>query len=411
VSAYAFLAGSDTARMPAFGSWRRPFGVAFDVAVGRLALLLLFLLVPLFNPPLYQPGEERVYLGLPLALIAVLASVRLVFQLRYRWLVLAWALALAYAFEAGILRGDLAPGIVGNVYRPVSAVVVFGACAVLLRGADRELWIRLFLLGGLVGCALAVLHAMVPAIDPFGPSRPNADSLYVENARREEGAFSYPGNLGPYGFYVSIVALATMERLRVLRPLRPSLYSVSAVVAALAIAVSGSRAAALALFIGVVVIGVRSARLRIPLVVGGIFTTVLAALVLLASGVTNELVQGRVNNTGPSVNVRYASWSEALEGFWDNPIFGGGVYADTTDGTIFYLLGVGGLVGLALVVGMYWLTLLRPARMGDWAGLPLLLGAASIGIPQDVLGTPLHTWALAAGVFFLAAPKTLYDDR
>ena len=60
---------------------------------------------------------------------------------------------------------------------------------------------------------------------------------------------------------------------------------------------------------------------------------------------------------------------------------------------------------------MYWLTLLRPSRARDWVGLPLILGAASIGIPQDVLGTPLHTWALAAGVFLLAAPRTLYDDR
>ncbi len=409
MSAYAFLAGSAEARMPTFGSWRRPFGLAPDVAVGRLALLVVFVLIPVVNPPLYEPGEERVYLGLPLALLAVLASARLVFQLRYRWILAAWALAAAYALEAGVLRGDLSPGIVGNVYRPISAVVVFCACVVLLRDADRELWIRLFLLGGLVGCGLAVLHAMVPAIDPFSISRPNADSLYISTVRREEGAFSYPGNLGPYGAYVSIVALVTMERLRA-RPLVPGVCTVAAVVGALAVAVSGSRAAALALLVAVIAIGVRSARLRVPLVIGGVFTSLLAALVLVIAGVSSELVDSRVGSTDASVSIRFESWRDAWDQFTSNPLFGGGVYADTTDGTIFYLLGVGGLVGLALVAAMYWLTLLRPSRGRDWTGLPLLLAAAAIAVPQDVLGTPLHTWALAAGVFLLAAPRTLYRD-
>ena len=176
MSAYAFLAGRSDARLPAFGSWRSPFGVPLDVALGRLGLIVLFVLVPLFNPPLWEPGDERVYLGLPLGLLAALCSIRPVVEGRYLWVLLGWGLALAYAVEAGLLRGDLSAGVLGNVYRPISVVIVFCACAVLLRDADRELWIRLFLLGGIVGCGLAVLHALVPAIDPFGPSRPNMDA-------------------------------------------------------------------------------------------------------------------------------------------------------------------------------------------------------------------------------------------
>jgi O-antigen ligase len=410
VSAYAFLAGHSDARRPSFGSRRRPFGVAPDVALGRLALAVLFVAVPLFNPPLWEPGQERVYLGLPLALLAVVCSIRPVLERRYGWVLLGWALAAVYAFEAGLLRGDLSPGIVGNVYRPISAVVVFCACAVLLRDADRELWIRLFLLGGLVGCGLAVLHAMVPAIDPFGPSRPNIDSLYIEH-RREEGAFSYPGNLGPYAAYVAIVGLVAMERLRV-RPLWPGLYTVSAAAGALAIAVSGSRAAGLALLIGVVVIGVRSPRLRVPLV-GGAFVCVLAVLVLWAAGPgpVGEIVESRVDQAEGSVDIRVQSWKDSLETFRDDPLFGGGIRPDTIDGTVFYLIAVSGLVGLALVAAMYWVTLLRPFRGRDWTGLPLILGALAISIPQDVLGTPLTTWALAAGVFLLAEPKALYGER
>ncbi len=385
-----------------------PFGVPPDVALGRLALAVMFVAIPIFNPPLYEPGEERVYLGLPIALLAVLCSVRPVIQGRYGWVLLGWGLAAVYSLEAGLLRGDLSPGIVGNVYRPISAVVVFCACAVLLRDADRQLWIRLFLLGGLVGCGLAVIHAMFPSIDPFGPSRPNIDALYF-GYRREEGAFSYPGNLGPYAAFVAIVGLVTMERLRI-RPLWPSLYTVSAVIAALAIAVSGSRAAALAILVGTVVIGVRSARLRIPLVIGSVFVIVLAFLVLLAAAPVDDLVESRVGQTEGSVNVRYEGWKDTLDILRDNPLFGAGVHADTVDGTVFYLLGVSGIVGLLIVAAMYWVTVLRPFRARDWTGLPLLLAAVGIAILQDVLGTPLNTWALAAGVFLLAAPKALYRE-
>ena len=59
---------------------------------------------------------------------------------------------------------------------------------------------------------------------------------------------------------------------------------------------------------------------------------------------------------------------------------------------------------------MLWFTLLRPFTGRDWTGLPLILGAAAISILQDVLGTPLTTWALAAGIFLLAEPKALYRE-
>ena len=408
MSAYAFLAGRSQARRPSFGSWRMPFGVPLDVAVGRLALAFLFLAVPLFNPPVYNPGDERVYLGLPIALLAVVCSIRPVLEGRYRWVLVAWALAAAYVLEAGLLRGDLAPGVLGNVYRPISVVVVFCACAVLLRDADRDLWIRLFLIGGLIGCGLATLHAMFSSIDPFGPSRPNESQVYIES-RREEGAFSYPGNLGPYGSYVVIVALVTLERLRA-ASLWASLYTVAAVLGALAIAVSGSRAAALAVLIGVVVIGVRTPRLRIPLAIGAALTAALGLVALWLSVATGELVESRVTRSVSSFDVRYEGWKDTLVMLRDHPLFGAGIHPDTLDGTVFYLLGVGGLVGLALVGAMLWVTLLRPYRFGDWTGLPLLLGAVAIGLLQDVLGTPITTWALAAGIFLLAAPRALYRE-
>ena len=409
MSAYAFLAGRSDARPPAFGSWRSPFGVPLDVALGRLALIVLFVLVPLFNPPLWEPGEERVYLGLPLGLLAAVCSIRPVVEGRYFWVLLGWGLALAYAFEAGLLRGDLSAGVLGNVYRPISVVIVFCACAILLREADRELWIRLFLLGGIVGCGLAVLHALVPAIDPFGPSRPNMDVPYVVSGRREEGAFAYPGNLGPYAAYVAIVALVTMERLRG-RLLRPSLYAAAAAAGALAVVASASRAAALALLVGVLAVAVRSARLRLPLVVGGAAVCVVGVLILWVSGPRGEIVESKVSGIRSSFDVRYESWKDSLEIVRDHPLFGGGIRPDTVDGTVFYLLGVGGIVGLAIVAAMLWFTLLRPFTGRDWTGLPLILGAAAISILQDVLGTPLTTWALAAGIFLLAEPKALYRE-
>jgi hypothetical protein len=59
------------------------------------------------------------------------------------------------------------------------------------------------------------------------------------------------------------------------------------------------------------------------------------------------------------------------------------------------------------------LTLLRPVRKGDRGSLPLVFAVATIGITQEVLGTPLTSWAIGAAVYLLARPDSVYgtDDE
>ena len=63
-----------------------------------------------------------------------------------------------------------------------------------------------------------------------------------------------------------------------------------------------------------------------------------------------------------SFDVRYESWKDALLTFATTRSSAEEIRPDTLDGTVFYLLGVGGLVGLAIVAAMLWVTLLRPYR-------------------------------------------------
>lgn len=410
--AYALLTGRDGAEFPAIGSATRPFGLSPEIVVGRVALIVLFVVIPVLNPPLARAGDERLYLGTVIALAAAACAIPRLFHGGYGWVLVAFALAGAYVVEAGLLRGDLELGVVGNTYRPLHAMLVFCACAVLLRRADLDLWPRLFLLGGLVGCTLAVVHSLLPAVDPFGPSRPDDlpfDPLFIESPR-EEGAFVYPGNLGPYGAYLAVVAVVLIQRNH-LRLASVNLYTAAFVAGAGAIAVSGSRSAVIGLVAALAVLAARSRRLRVPIALAVFALAAAVVVVAWIAGRLRELFESRIAGVDSSLELRFDSWADAWDVFLENPLFGGGVFPNTIDSTFFYLIAVGGLVGLALVVAMYWMTLARPLRRGDWTPLPVLVTALGISVFQDALGTPLVTWALGAGAFLVATPAALYDVR
>jgi O-antigen ligase/polysaccharide polymerase Wzy-like membrane protein len=370
-------------------------------------LLVLFVVIPVFNPELLKSLDERLYLGTVVVLAAgvlMLPSLR-----RFSWIVFALVFAALYVAETGLLHRDFRLGIIGNAYRPAHAVLTFSVCAVFLAGADRDRWIKLFLLGGFVGCSLAAVHAAFPAIDPFSPSRPRdiGFASYFLKTRREEGAFVYPGNLGPYGAYVAIVALVMIERRR-LRLLSINGYSAAFVAGLLAIAVSGSRGAATGLVFGIAVVLWRSPFLRRPVLIVGTAGLVVAVLVLWQVGKLDEIFTSRLALSGLSLHQRFASWGTAWHAFEKNPLIGGGVIPNTIDSTYLYYLGVGGLLGVLIVAAMYWLTLLRPLRNGDRGSLPIIVAVAAIGVTQEALGTPLTSWAVGAAVYLLARPATVY---
>lgn len=390
----------------------RPLALPPRILLGRGLLLFLFVVIPVFNPEILKSLDERLYLGTVVVIAAAVLMLPSLLSDRFRWIVLALVLAALYLGETGVLRGDLRLGIVGNVYRPLHAVLAFSICAIFLVGADRDRWIKLFLLGGVVGCSLAALHAVFPAIDPFALSRPRdlGFESYFLQTRREEGAFVYPGNLGPYAAYIAIVALVMIER-KQLRLYSINLYTAALVAGLLAIAVSGSRGAAIGFVCATSVILWRTPRLRRSVLIAGTAGVAVVALVLWHVGKLDEIYKSRFALAGFSLDQRFESWRVGWEAFKRNPLFGGGVIPNTIDSTLFYYLGVGGLVGLFLVAAMYWLTLLRPVRKGDRGSLPLVVAVATVGITQEVLGTPLTSWAIGAAVYLLARPDSVYGNR
>jgi hypothetical protein len=385
----------------------RPLLASPRIFLGRALLLVLFVVIPVFNPEILKSLDERLYIGTVVVLAAgvlMLPSLR-----RFNWIVFALIWGALYVAETGVLHGDFRLGIIGNAYRPLHAVLTFSVCAIFLAGADRDRWIKLFLLGGVVGCSLAAVHAAFPAIDPFSPSRPRdiGFASYFLKTRREEGAFVYPGNLGPYGAYIALVALVMIERKR-LRLLSINGYSAAFVAGLLAIAVSGSRGAATGLVFGIAVVLWRTPFLRRPVLIAGAAGLVVAVLVLWQVGRLDEIFTSRFALTGLSLHQRFESWGIAWHAFEKNPLIGGGVIPNTIDSTFFYYLGVGGLLGILIVAAMYWLTLLRPLRNGDRGSLPIIVAVAAIGITQEALGTPLTSWAVGAAVYLLARPVTVY---
>lgn len=382
------------------------------IVFGRLLVLVLFVVIPVFNPEILKSLDERLYVGTVVVLAAAVLMLPSLLSRRFDWVLLGLLCVAFYAAETGVLHGDFRLGIIGNVYRPVHAVLTFSVCAIFLAGADRDRWIKLFLLGGFLGCSLAAVHAAFPAIDPFSPSRPRDigfDSYFLKT-RREEGAFVYPGNLGPYAAYVAIVALVMIERRR-LRLLSINGYSAAFVAGVLAIAVSGSRGAATGLVFGIAVVLWRTPFLRRPVLIASAAGLVVGVLVLWQVGKLDEIFTSRFGLAGLSLHQRFSSWGTGWHAFEKNPLIGGGIIPNTIDSTFFYYLGVGGLLGILILAAMYWLTLLRPLRNGDRGSLPIIVAVAAIGITQEALGTPLTSWAVGAAIYLLARPVTVYGTN
>jgi hypothetical protein len=380
--------------------------------VGRALLVFLFVVIPVFNPEVFKSLDERLYVGTLVVLAAAVLMLPSLLSRQFDWIIIALLLGTVYVVETGVLHGDFRLGILGNAYRPLHAVLTFSVCAIFLRGTNRDRWINLFLLGGLIGCSLAAIHAAFPAADPFSPSRPRDIGFesYFLKTRREEGAFVYPGNLGPYAAYVSIVAFAMIER-KQLRLLSFNLYAAAFVAGLLAIAVSGSRGAATGLVSAMAVVLYRTPRLRRSAGILGATGLIVAVLILWQAGKLHEIFTSRLALSGLSFDQRLESWRAAWHAFEKNPLIGGGVIPNTIDSTFFYYLGVGGLLGLLTVGAMYWLTLLRPVRNGDRSSVPMLAAVVAIGVTQEALGTPLTSWAVAAAIYLLARPSTVYGAR
>jgi hypothetical protein len=370
--------------------------------IGRIALLLLFLLSPSFNPPLYQAGDERLYFAMALLLIA--AATAIPQASRAWWVRSAAVLATLYVVEVGLGRGDYRLGLLGNAYRPIQPVVAYVACCFVIGDSRRDRYLNYFLMGGLVGTSLGILHTLVPAFDPFALSRPNLGwiSQYGGVLKREAGAFAYPNNFGMYSAYVAIIGLSALARGR--EQIRNSLAFAASLTGLLAVLVSGSRSALLGLSVAALLVLWRSPRLRVPVIALSAVTLCVFLVSLALTGFSGVVLRDRIGGISGSLSIRTKAWHQSWDVFVRSPVFGGGLVSNTIDSTFFYLLEVGGALAIALIVALYWTSILRPLRQRrDGTGAILALALAS-SLLQDSFGQPLVNWVIGAGVFLVATP-------
>ena len=292
-------------------------------------------------------------LSTALVVAAIVTAAPPYLTLRWRWVALTVAAAAGYVLEVGLLRGDLGLGLAGNAAIAASAVLRCLGCPPPCR---ERLFTDMFLAGGAAGCALGLLHTLVPAVDPFSVSRPDLgwQSTYG-TVNREAGAFAYPNNLGTFAAYLALTALILLEK-RHDRRFGLDLPTGAFAMGLAAIIVSGSRSGLVCLLVGALVIVIRAPRLRVPFALATVAAIAVMATVAATAGVFGEIVGSRTA-VGESFSMRWKAPAAPWAALKESPLFGSGIIPGTVDSTYFYLLGVGGIVGVGLVAAMLWFSL------------------------------------------------------
>ena len=371
--------------------------------VGGLLLGFLFLVVPSYNPAVLNTGSERLYVGGVLVLAAATTAVVPLFAARAWWVLAASSFAALYVLEGAVRTHD-SFNVIANAYRPLQPIVAYCACALLLTPERRGRWLMLLLAGGAIGSTLAALHTFVPGFDPFSVSRPSQPfvSEYGSGLQRETGAFAYPNNLGTYCAYIAVIGLTVMSTKRDRKVI--ILLGLVVTSALTGLFVSGARAALLGFLAGAVVLTWRQKHIRLPLVGGLVGAGLLFAGFLTLTGHWHQVVADRIGGVGTSLSIRFPAWQSAWHVLLRSPLYGAGPFTGTIDASLAYLIQVGGLIAVALVIGMYWFSALRPVRFGDRSSVPLLVAVAASSLLQDSLGQPLVNWLIGAGVWLISSP-------
>lgn len=364
----------------------------------RFLLLATFAVTPTLNPSVFGLGSGRVY---PFHVVVVLTTVGALADAfrkgRHRQAAAVVLVSVAYVALMVVGRDDPA---IAWAYRPLQPFLVAFATVTLFRD-HRARQPAVALAGGaIVGCALTILHALVPRLDPFALSRP-ADLPFVSTIgayARATGAFVYPNNLGTFAAYVALVGLAALlfDRPMLPRPLALALVAT----AGGALVLSGARAAFLGLFAGVVYLTARARPGRkIAMTIGQLLVGTILILAVTTSETGRMVAEERVSTaTGYSLTGRVDQWNDALESFADHPLVGVGAVASYLDSMWLLHLSTGGLVGLALLVALGRVSMrCRPPGAPElWVAL--LIAFCVSGVFQDSLGQTLASWALGAGM-------------
>lgn len=366
---------------------------------------------PVLNPPVLGLGAGRVYVVQALLLCTFAGALAVAVRngLQRKAAILLSLTVLLVAVET-VGRADAG---LAWAYRPLQLFfVAFTVLSLFRHHGGRALTLALAW-GATVGCALASLHAVVPAFDPFGASRPD-DIPFVSTIgsfARATGAFTYPNNLGSYAAYAVLFGAAAWL---FGRPALPQRLAVAVMLSgASALLMAGSRAAGLGLVCGVLYLTQKAAPGRRVVLIGAeVVVGLLVVTLLLSSPTAREVTDQRIETaTGSSITGRIEDWRGALADFRESPLIGTGASESRTDNFWLLYLAQAGAAGVGLLLLLAVTTFARGRDEPDqWAPelkTALLLALCISGLLQDSLGQTLTTWFLGAliGLAMLRAPE------
>lgn len=375
---------------------------AFFPPVCRAILISAVAVGATFNPPLLGLGASggggaaggRVYVVQALLLLVIIGGIAFALRGNLRGtalLVVASAASIVLLQTVG--RPHAGPA---WTYRPLQLFLVAFAVRALFHHRDHRRLLMALAWGGAVGCALATIHALVPAFDPFTLSRPDNQPFQsiIGNFARATGAFTYPNNLGTFAAYVVLLGSAALLLGRPILPRPLAIFVVAAGGSALLL--SGSRAAGLGLLCGLLYLTVKLAPRRRALIVATEASVGLViVLAVLSSPTAVEVAEQRIDSAaGESLSLRLEGSRTAYEAFRASPLIGTGAREWRTDNFWLLYLAQGGVIG----AGLYVVLARKSLRPGShekaypelWVAILVALGTS--GLLQDSLGQTLATW-------------------
>ena len=372
---------------------------AFFPQVPRAVLIAGVALAPTLNPPLVGlagagVGGGRVYALQALLLLIIVGAFAVAARNGMHALAASVAvLASGIALVQTVGRTHAGPA---WVYRPLQLFLVAFAVRVLFAHRSHRGLVLALAWGAVIGCTLASIHALAPALDPFARSRPR-DIPFVSaigSFARATGGFTYPNNLGTFAAYAVLLGAAAWL---LGRPALPRALAASLVGAGgSALLLSGSRAAGLGLLCGLLYLTFRLAPQRRALILlAELVVGLVVVLGVLSTPSARDVARERLDSAvGTSLSLRLEGTGQAVDAFLDSPVIGTGATESRIDNFWVLYLSQAGVIGAVLFLLLARVAF-RPGgeeKANPELWVAVLLTLAVSGLLQDSLGQTLVTW-------------------
>lgn len=415
------------------------FLVLAVAAPTRMALALLVALPLMVYPA--RVGEFSVFLAVPLfgvtSIALVLGERATLHRLREILPLRTFAVLVVTALIAAALSSDVARGSSRVLYLVLYGVLAWAlATALLTRRLTAQQVATALVWGGAVGATAvmaqffaqfafgqqSVIDWMQSVYPAFGGQRAAeinqaTSNWVVSDPEVLRGLFPFmsPSSAGQYLMMSLIAGLWLLRERWPLRRAGAALLIGLIALIGVGLLVSLSRQAWVGLLAGVLVVGLRSRRVRRILAVAAVLALVVP--IPGRGGTFGTYLLSAAETSSTSSGTRLQLWGDALElmpehalvgvgpGLYDtlNPVPGRGVYYAHN---IFLDAGVEiGLLGLVALVLLFALALRTAWRRGATLALAMLTAYVVANLFDDLLYFPRNGLLLAVAVALLAAPS------